>query len=106
MTFQIGQQVVCVEVDFWRNPAWRRKVHLVPQRHMVYTIRDICEENGLIGLYLDEIINPLASFSNGMDEPAFLSTRFRPAIKTSLAVFEKMLASTHREAGRKKLERV
>ena len=51
MSFEIGQRVVCVDVDFGRKPNWRSKVRLFPELHKVYTIRDICEQDGLAGLF-------------------------------------------------------
>jgi hypothetical protein len=102
--FHIGEQVVCVEADFWRNPKWRRMVQTVPERNTVYTVRSFREDNGLLGLHLDEIVNPLVLFSGEWGEPAFLHTRFRPVRKSSIAVFEKILDSARGNAGRKELE--
>ncbi len=106
MSFCVGQQVVCVNVDFSREPTWRRAVRAFPVLNSVYTIRSICEEDGLIGFCFHEIVNPPAHFSRGYAEPAFDSRRFRPAKKTSIEVFEKILASVDRKTERKTPERV
>jgi len=91
MSFEIGQRVVCIDVDFGRNPTWRSKVLLFPELNKVYTIRDICEEFGLVGFYLEELINPKAYFGGVLDEPAFDCRRFRPFKRSRLAIFEKTL---------------
>ena len=91
MSFHVGQLVVCVNVDFSLEPTWRSAVRTYPQLNSIYTIRSICEENGLIGLYFEEFINPPARFSCGLAEPAFDSRRFRPLRRTSIEVFERLL---------------
>ncbi len=97
MSFEIGQRVVCVDVDFGRKPNWRSKVRLFPELHKVYTIRDICEQDGLAGLYLEEVVNPKAMFGGVLDEPAFDHRRFRPFDRSRLAIFDKILLDRSRD---------
>jgi hypothetical protein len=92
MTFHVGQQVVCVNDNFSPRVAWRRTVRTFPRLHAVYTIRGICHSGGLVGLYFCEIENPPALFGDGLAEAAFNSRNFRPVRKTSIDIFEKLLA--------------
>jgi hypothetical protein len=92
MAFCVGQRVVCVCVNFSREPVWRGNVRLFPQLGSVYTIRSIREERDLIGLCFVEIINPPGDFGpRGFVEPAFDSRRFRPLRTTSIEVFRQLL---------------
>ena len=97
MNFQIGQQVVCVATRFSRNAYWRASVNTFPQLHGIYTIRDMCAENDLVGLYFCEIHNPRAWFRLGFVEPAFSTVNFRPVRKTSIEVFHKLLVPAPKE---------
>ena len=99
VSFSIGQQVVCVDVNFSREPTWRSAVRNFPKLSGVYTIRDMRVEGELIGLCFLEIINARASFSSGYVEAAFDSRKFRPLRRTSIEVFEKLLAPV---AGKKR----
>ena len=99
MSFDIGQQVVCVDVDFSREPTWRSAVRKFPKLKSVYTIRDMRVEGDLIGLCFHEIINARANFASGYVEAAFDSRKFRPLQRTSIEVFEKLLAPV---AGKKR----
>lgn len=99
MSFSIGQQVVCVDVNFSREPTWRSAVRKFPKLRGVYTIRDMRIEGELIGLCFQEIINARANFSSGYVEAAFDSRKFRPLRRTSIEVFEKLLAPV---AGKKR----
>jgi hypothetical protein len=91
MSFHIGQQVVCVNDCFSQRPYWRRAVRTFPRLGSIYTIREICEEEGLIGFMFEEILNHRAHFKSGYDEPAFNSRNFRPVRKTSIEMFRKLL---------------
>jgi hypothetical protein len=90
--FHPGQQVVCVNEQFSPRPYWRAAVRTFPRLDAVYTIRAICAELGLVGFYFDEIVNPCAWFNGEFAEPAFNSKNFRPVRKTSIALFERLLA--------------
>jgi hypothetical protein len=91
MSFHVGQRVVCVCVNFSREPVWRSTVREFPQLNRVYTIRSICEVADLIGFCFREILNPPGHFSRGFVEPAFDSRRFRPVRTTSIEVFQELL---------------
>jgi hypothetical protein len=91
MSFHIGQQVVCINDEFSPCPYWRRAVSAFPKLHMIYTIRDIREAHGLLGLCFYEIVSRRAQFAEGYVEPAFNSKNFRPVKHTSIEVFEKLL---------------
>jgi hypothetical protein len=106
MSFYVGQQVVCVNIDFSREPTWRAAVKTFPQMNSVYTIRSICEAGDLIGFCFHEFVNPPAHFSRGFAEPAFDSRRFRPVRRTNIEVFEKLLAPIDRKSRRKQEELV
>jgi len=101
MSFDVGQQVVCVNDKFSQEPEWRELVRTFPQLNAIYTIREIHEGYGsqsdLIGFCFYEIVNPLASFYRHTGsvelEPAFNSRNFRPVKPTNIAVFHKLLAS-------------
>jgi hypothetical protein len=99
MSFDVGQQVVCVNDAFSPCPYWRRAVSALPKLGMVYTIRSIREAHGLIGLCFFEIVSPHAHFSEGYVEPAFNSKNFRPVRPTSIAVFEEILQDAPAPAG-------
>jgi hypothetical protein len=90
MRFHIGQQVVCINDVFSSCPYWRRALSALPKLHMIYTIRNMREAHGLLGLCFYEIVSPRAQFSEGFVEPAFNSKNFRPVKPTSIAVFEKL----------------
>ena len=91
MSFYIGQQVVCVDVNFSREPTWRGAIRKFPKLKNVYTIRDMRAEGELVGLCFEEIINARANFSSGRVEAAFDSRKFRPLRRTSIEVFERLL---------------
>jgi len=104
MSFYIGQRVVCVNVDFSREPTWRRTVRTFPKLNGVYTIRSICEAGDLIGFCFHEIVNPPAHFSRGCVEPAFDSRRFRPIRRQSIDAVEKLLRPFERPRAKAELE--
>jgi hypothetical protein len=104
MSFYVGQQVVCVNVDYSREPTWRRAVRAFPKLNGVYTIRSIRKAGDLVGFCFEEIVNPLALVKLRYVEPAFDSRRFRPVRKTSIAVFERLLTPVERPRDRASLE--
>jgi hypothetical protein len=91
MDFYVGQRVVCVCVNFSKEPVWRSVVRVFPELGSVYTIRSICAAGDLIGFCFEEFCNPPGHFSRGFVEPAFDSRRFRPVRTTSIEVFRKLL---------------
>lgn len=82
--FQVGDNVVCVNARGWDSTfcAIAR-----PCEGDVYTIREVYEFLGVIGIHLVEISNP----TNQYGEPGFMPWRFRPVRKTDISVFERML---------------
>jgi|SRR5262245_37072607 len=92
MSFQVGQQVVCIDDRFSKRQDWRRAVRVFPKLNSIYTIREIYAEGDLIGFCFYEITNPQSHFARGYYEPAFNSRNFRPVKKTSIELFERMLA--------------
>jgi hypothetical protein len=93
MSFYVGQQVVCINDTFSACAYWRAAVSAFPRLHSIYTIRSMREAHGLLGLCFYEIVSEPREFSEGFVEPAFNSKNFRPVKLTSIAVFEKLLAS-------------
>lgn len=91
MPFHVGQQVVCVNDRFSRDPGWRGTVRTFPILRSIYTIREIHVEEPLIGFCFEEIVNPSTWFASGYGEPAFNSLNFRPVKPTSIATFEMLL---------------
>ena len=96
MSFHVGQQVVCVSDRFSSDMRWRRTVRTFPILKAVYTIREIHVEGPLTGFCFHEIVNPCTWFAAGYGEPAFNSRNFRPVKRTSIAVFERLLAPAGR----------
>jgi hypothetical protein len=97
MDFYVGQRVVCVCVNFSREPVWRSVVRVYPRLGGIYTIRSICEAGDLIGFCFEEFVNPPGHFSRGFVEPAFDSRKFRPVRTTSIEVFHKLLLPREQE---------
>ena len=91
MDYHIGQHVICI-CDQWSNePTWRAAVRSYPKLGGIYTIRDICDREGAVGLMFEEIWHEPALFCVGLVEPAFNIKRFRPVRKSSIDVFRKLL---------------
>jgi hypothetical protein len=94
MSFQVGQQVVCVNDQFSCDMRWRRTVRIFPVLNGVYTIREIHVEGPLVGFCFYQIVNPCTLFAAGYGEPAFNSRNFRPVKRTSIGIFRKLLVPT------------
>jgi hypothetical protein len=87
--FRVGQKVVCIR---------RRQGDLFDGEHdpvlgQVYTIRSLSYWEGMLGLHLEEIINPIVMTRCGILERCFYAYRFRPVVerKTSIEIFTAML---------------
>lgn len=93
MHFDVGQRVVCVDVNFSREPLWRSCVHAFPRLNSIYRIRDIRRVDGLVGLCLHEIVNASADFAEGYVEAAFDSRRFRPLRTANVEILKALLAT-------------
>lgn len=63
MSFRIGQRVVCVNIDFSREPTWRAAISTFPELRAVYTIRSMRAVGDVIGLCFEEIVHPFAHFA-------------------------------------------
>ena len=100
--FHIGQEVVCVD-DSWKHMNWE----YVPNRPIkgkTYQIRGIQTGNNETRLVLEEIINPVFSWSPpwGLSEGSFPSNRFRPIQKKTTDISS--LIALLNPANHKKLE--
>lgn len=87
MTFRVGMKVICV----WHVPTIHRRSHcFYPEKHGIYTIRDIYVQNGRDLLLLQEVHNPMWE---GGEEYGFNSRGFRPIVerKTEISIFTQML---------------
>lgn len=105
MHFDVGQRVVCVDMNFSREPLWRSCVHTFPRLNTIYRIRDVRRVGELVGLCFDEIVNAAADFAEGHVEAAFDSRRFRPLRTANVEIF-KALLSTDRAGSRRQRELV
>jgi hypothetical protein len=66
MSLHIGQQVVCINDVFSPCPYWRRAVRAWPKLGMVYTIRDMREVQGILGLCFFRNRQRPRAFSRGL----------------------------------------
>lgn len=72
--FKEGGLVICV------NDLFANNLNLFkPIKGQIYTIRKIIKfENGEDGIVLEEIFNRKIKFKNGIHEPCFAISRFKP----------------------------
>jgi hypothetical protein len=105
MHFDVGQRVVCVDVNFSREPLWRSCVHALPRLNSIYRIRDVRRVHELVGLCFHEIVNASADFAEGHVEAAFDSRRFRPLRPANIEIL-KALLSNDRAGSRRRRELV
>lgn len=94
--FRVGQKVVCVEGGTHRSRECEDAI--VPVVGSIYTIRDIRvnPRTGEPNFHLHEIRNALVqSEIDGLGEPYFASTRFRPIVSrpTSIEFAHEILRS-------------
>ncbi len=99
--WHVGMKVVCVgyeghtrSAEWWKQ--WREYWGIAcPQRGEVYTIREMrMALDGHLRVRVDEIVNPIISFTDGPDqEPWFHALSFRPVHtkKTDISIFTAML---------------
>ena len=104
ISYKIGDQVVCLTTFRpHRVSGYSPPNH--PHIGQVYTVRGfhlpLPQETAfvgfeMIGVYLEEIINPLVllHWDKQMHEPAFNAEGFRPVKKTSIEVFKRLLKPT------------
>ena len=74
--FHVGQKIIC-KSNFNPFDAKGRPL-LKPEKGIIYTVRGHTFKGGLIGLYLEEIINKPALFDEGFSEPSFWEEDFAP----------------------------
>ncbi len=87
--FYVGQVVVCVDAS---NFPHEDDCGEFPVEGGVYTIRKFKMDEEKVGILVAEIVNPWYEWSCGnIGEIGFFLHRFRPAKKTSLAVFDAAL---------------
>jgi hypothetical protein len=102
MAFYVGQKVVYVgghssstrSDAFWRG--WVRDWGItVPQKRLVYTVRDMrLAADGTQRLRVAEIVNPIVKFIDAPDqEPWWLAVNFRPLVekKTDISFAHEIL---------------
>lgn len=100
--FRVGQKVVCVSAGTNGHP-----MDIRPRVGCVYTIRGIEFDRPApihpVGLWLEEIKNPLRSYAgySEFSETSFSALRFRPVIerKTDISVFTEILRKVSRKQG-------
>jgi hypothetical protein len=101
--FRVGMKVVCVDGEYSgslvRQTLGGDEYEVpMPKRETIYTIRDIeFQSESVCAVRLEEIVNPICrSISDGVMEPNYRSTRFRPVVerKTDISLFTAMLNPT------------
>lgn len=87
MTFRVGQKVVCV-LECLPQPG-----KTAPVKGAVYTVRDILEWHGCLGVRLQEIHNDPWDTDIGFIELGFRIEQFRPFIdrESNMSTFAGML---------------
>jgi hypothetical protein len=86
--FQVGDQVVCINGE--RNSK-RKHTETWPVTGRIYTVRELFECSGHIGIRLVEIVNPVYEYTQGVMEMGWQPFRFRPVKKTDISIFTAML---------------
>jgi hypothetical protein len=72
--FKVGGLVICINDLFPGSLNFFK-----PTKGQIYTIRKVIKfENGEDGILLEEIVNGKIKFKNGMHEPCFAISRFKP----------------------------
>lgn len=82
--FRVGQKVVCV----WRKPNMKWPGTLPTVVGAIYTVRGIewisaPYSEGHPGLYLEELRNEVRMTTEGMWEPSYRASKFRPVVERS-----------------------
>lgn len=70
----IGQKVTCVGI--FKGAKMHEEKY--PVKGVAYTVRGIIVHSGVVGLLLEEIINPVKLYKEGMSECAFDVENFLP----------------------------
>lgn len=74
MELSLKQKVICV--GLFKAPRKNKEEYPVYGR--IYTIREFVEHKGMIGILLEEIVNPIYQYKEGPGETAFGIRNFRP----------------------------
>lgn len=89
---KVGSLVECINDQYFANQDICTGF---PKKGSIYTIREIFASDSDTGVLLDEIVNPLFKFTDGIAEPGFHIRRFRelqPPMKISIEQFMKVEA--------------
>lgn len=90
--WHVGQRVVCVDDSNWSDDHIKH-----PIKGRIYTIREIDTIGGIDGFWLEEIINPIKTYCDGVCEAGFKRERFKPLDEKRLDIFREMLTVKKRE---------
>lgn len=82
--FFIGQKVVCIG-EF---NVKRKYQEQYPVKGKTYTVRGFIEHGGLIGILIEEIVNPKCQYADGHNEAAYDIHNFRPLHHDDSAISE------------------
>ena len=94
-----GDYVVCIKEvtshhkDTNLEKIWRKLVPNLPVVSCVYSLREVYNRGGVIGIRLNEIHNPIAKFADGFTEGAFQSQYFRKVITPNIDCFHQLLTN-------------
>ena len=96
MNWHVGQRVVCIRDDYKVICPTQIAGGGVLRAGHVYTIRGFNLAEGVVGtgcgFYLEEIVNPLCQYSDGVwREMSFDQCGFRPIKETDISIFTAML---------------
>jgi len=78
----------------------------VPQHNQVYTVREVVPYQIGIGLWLNEIKNGIGQFVDGIGEPSFCVSGFRPLQDRPAFDFAALVAPKELDRVRRQLEPV
>lgn len=84
--YKIGEKVVCIDdskVSYYGI--------IFPKKGNEYTVRGFYSYNGKTGIYLEEIKNKKYDYVNGLMEPSFLVSRFRPLQELSETTYNEVM---------------
>jgi hypothetical protein len=101
--FNVGQRIICIKTSKFTHPSWA----LVPNRVTVgalYTVRAIgalrYKRNLEPAVWLEEVFNPVISWTDRVCEYGFHAGWFRPTQerKTDISIFTKLLTPKKEDA--------
>lgn len=88
--FYVGQEVVCIDDNWWDRDGVPPQTYSLPQKDRVYHVRAVINREDGEGTYLllEEIVNPE---DEEYTETEFHSDYFRPIKKTDISIFTDIL---------------